>query len=88
MGKLVEDKLARVLSALGLTADLALYVYNDGKIMFWVATFVDDLVCLCNDESFCQKIFAGLGKEFNIKDLGSLSYCLASGCGDGCRHRH
>lgn len=57
-------------------ADSSLFVYSQDHDLVYVLVYVDDILIIGNNPTLIQRIIAGLGSKFAIKDLGSLHYFL------------
>lgn len=57
-------------------SDTCLYVYRVGKVLMFLAVYVDDLVLLGNNPKGIRRMKKLLGRRFKIKDLGEVSYLL------------
>jgi len=45
-----------------------------------VLIYVDDIIITCNDSWAVTRLIPELGREFSLKDLGSLHYFLGVEC--------
>lgn len=56
--------------------DLALFIYRRGKDMAYILVYVDDIILAASSNVLRQSIISKLSSEFDMKDLGPLSYFL------------
>jgi hypothetical protein len=52
--------------------DYGLYILREGKIIMWLALYVDDSFLISNDTNLTNKIKAALSKKYEMTDLGDL----------------
>ncbi|CAL9022395.1 unnamed protein product, partial [Prunus brigantina] len=57
-------------------SDPALFIYNKGSILMFLLLYVDDIILTGNNQVAIDKLILTLGAEFDMKDLGELSYFL------------
>ncbi|PKI59670.1 hypothetical protein CRG98_019932 [Punica granatum] len=57
-------------------ADHSLFTFSHGNIFHAVLVYVDDMILVTNDSTFCAKFKDYLHQCFRIKDLDPLSYFL------------
>ncbi|KAF5443514.1 hypothetical protein F2P56_036064 [Juglans regia] len=57
-------------------SDSSLFVFHDGPLLAYCLVYVDDLILTGNNSTFVASIIEKLGKQFSIKDLGSLHFFL------------
>ena len=58
-------------------ADHSLYIKQTSEYLVIVIVYVDDLIIMANTMSKMEEVKAMLKKEYDMKDLGELHYCLA-----------
>jgi hypothetical protein len=58
------------------TADSSLFIYRAGPTIAFLLLYVDDIVLTGNNSSFLTQLIHNLGKVFELKDMGTLSYFL------------
>jgi Reverse transcriptase (RNA-dependent DNA polymerase) len=58
------------------TADYSMFINHSGKSTTVILVYVDDIIIIGNDNDEIKKVKQLLKNEFDIKDLGTLSYFL------------
>ena len=58
------------------TCDVCLYYLWTSEVIFLISVHVDDFAIACNDEAYYGKFLTYLSKQFEVKDLGDLSFIL------------
>lgn len=56
--------------------DAPLFVYQKDKDVIFLLLYVDDMVLTGNNKDLIQKLLVSLKKQFQMKDMGPLSYFL------------
>lgn len=72
-------QLASVLLQFGFlasTADSSLFIIDSKSVTTYLLVYVDYIIVLCSSATASDKLVDGLGKHFNINDLGPLHYFL------------
>ncbi|KAI5336302.1 hypothetical protein L3X38_015569 [Prunus dulcis] len=69
-------------------ADASLFTYHHAHHTIFLLLYVDDIVITGSHSGFLQQFISALGCEFEIKDLGALSYFLGLQVttSNGCLH--
>ena len=78
-GRTWYEKIDNTFAELGFVrseADHSIYVKDKDGVKTIIALYVDDLVIACNDEAALASIKRELGQHYEMKDLGTLHYCL------------
>lgn len=78
-GRQWYKKLDSKLKEIGLnpiTADPCVYLKRSGDGIIIVSLYVDDLIVATNDAKMFASLKSELASNFEMKDLGKLSYCL------------
>ncbi|KAJ9545524.1 hypothetical protein OSB04_025231 [Centaurea solstitialis] len=57
-------------------SDTSLFVYNQGDDIAYLLLYVDDIVITASSTALKESIIAALKREFDMTDLGPLSYFL------------
>lgn len=70
------DNVLRRLGAEPTDCDPCLYRLNKGKIPTLILTYVDDILIASPNKEIISKITKSLLKEFEVKDIGQVNYCL------------
>lgn len=70
------DAILRKLGAIPTTSDPCLYYIKKGEDLTLIATYVDDIIIASKNENKITNLGNRLSKEFDLKDLGEISYCL------------
>ena len=52
--------------------DYGLYILSEGKIIMWLAFYIDDSFLISNDSNSTNKIKAALSKKYEMSDLEDL----------------
>lgn len=57
--------------------EIHVYYKGQGKDIFLIAIYVDDIIIVSADLNEIQKFKNHLSQAFEIKDLGEIKYCLS-----------
>ncbi|CAL2228236.1 unnamed protein product [Prunus armeniaca] len=74
-----NERFSTHLIHLGFTqsfSDPALLIYNKGSALMLLLLYVDDIILTRNNQAAIDKLILTLSAEFDMKDLGELSYFL------------
>ena len=58
------------------SADPCLFIHSKGANLAIIAVYVDDLVIVAKSQEVMSKIKCDLSRQFKMKDLGKIHYCL------------
>lgn len=78
-GRQWHDRLSRELRNLGAIrsdSDACIYYKGQGGDLVMIAIYVDDILVASRNISEIEQIKAGLGRCFDVKDLGEIKHCL------------
>lgn len=73
------DKFSSFLIEFGFlcnSSDVSLFVYQKNKSIIFLLLYVDDMLITGNDQPLIQQLLKSLSKQFQMKDMGPLSYFL------------
>lgn len=70
------DEKLRMLGLKPSTADPCVYTLGDGEDIVILTVYVDDLVLASKNNSKLTNLRENLKKEFKMKDMGQIHYCL------------
>ena len=73
------SRLSSKLQSLGFSpskGDTSLFFYHKHEITIFMLIYVDDIVVTSSSPSAVEALLKDLGKEFALKDLGSLHFFL------------
>ncbi|BFG36388.1 hypothetical protein CerSpe_226620 [Prunus speciosa] len=73
------NRISTFLLSLGFSrslADSSLFIFQQGSHTIFLLLYVDDIVITGSDPSLLQTFISLLSRQFDIKDLGPLSYFL------------
>ena len=71
----IDDTLRR-LGFAALITDSCVYVYSSGRVVVYIALYVDDLLLVSNSLPALTRLKADLAQQFSMKDLGEAQYVL------------
>ncbi|CAL8084538.1 unnamed protein product [Prunus armeniaca] len=74
-----NERFSTHLIHLGFTqsfSDPVLFIYNKGFVLMLLLLYVDDIILTGNNQAAIDKLILTLSAEFDMKDLGELSYFL------------
>ena len=78
-GRSWNEKIDGALQGLGfkaLKSDSCIYVYAKGRVLLYIALYVDDLLLASNSMPALNRLKADLARTFDMKDLGEAQYML------------
>ena len=58
------------------SADPCLFIRSKGTDLAIIAVYVDDLIIVAKSQEIMSKIKCDLSRQFKMKDLGKIHYCL------------
>ncbi|CAK9813843.1 Retrovirus-related Pol polyprotein from transposon TNT 1-94 [Anthophora plagiata] len=78
-GRCWNDRLCAILGKFGAkksSADSCIFFKGHGRNLLIIATYVDDILVASEDDSEICRLKRFLSKEFDVKSLGRVEYCL------------
>jgi hypothetical protein len=82
--KLLDMELQKI-GYIRIHADFCIYVYQEGKIILFLAVYVDDMGLLGNNLDAMQSHKRLLNKQFKIKDLDNIKQILGIAINYNCK---